>query len=638
MYAISADYKDYIENNLSISPKSKIVVDGVEYTGSVIKSSPKFSHKNTSMIGGFPIKSCSFEIYDLDNSLDFENKELTVYKGININDTVEYIPQGIFIPRAKDIKTNISQKTISFENIQDKGQLFDGIYQSSLDWTTQHTGLEIVQEICRNLGIILETIDFNWADYEFKQPNFESNTTYREVVSRLAEIGGSIAFMSRTGGLVIKGQTLIRHTISNKRYTKLSKEKTFGSINTVVLGKDGKNDDIVYPNSIDIDRIEWKILDNPFVDLYRQEMIETVANYIIGQSIIPFELTDFVDGFYLDLNDAVEVVDKNNNSFTAVILNYESTSRIKSKISAETQTTSLTDYNLAGSNTKSLTKIRHDVDHINEQIVSTIQKTETIEDNINNNYYDKTTVSELLQTAETGITNTFSEAGGNNVFRNTGLWFEENGIYEYWEGTVKRQTNDNSANHNSMLLQNGSLIQEQEVSNGNYSISFYYQKLNELATASVVINDVEYPLDSLSVKQFYTGEKDSETNEYITQPIVVNTGHLKIEFKCDTNNAVEIYDLMANKGTVKLAYSQNENETTTDTVNISKGITITSSNIDVIFKANADGIRIYTMSGTIKTYFTDKGLTTKEAIIEDEAQIVKTLWQEVEGQTWITRM
>ena len=185
-----------------------------------------------------------------------------------------------------------------------------------------------------------------------------------------------------------------------------------------------------------------------------------------------------------------------------------------------------------------------------------------------------------------------------------------------------------------MLLQNGSLIQEQEVSNGNYSISFYYQKLNELANASVVINDVEYPLDSLSIKQFYTGEKDNETNEYITQPIVVNTGHLKIEFKCDTNNAVEIYDLMANKGTVKLAYSQNENETTTDTVNISKGITITSSNIDVIFKANADGIRIYTMSGTLKTYFTDKGLTTKEAIIEDEAQIVGILRQKVGDQIW----
>ena len=103
-------------------------------------------------------------------------------------------------------------------------------------------------------------------------------------------------------------------------------------------------------------------------------------------------------------------------------------------------------------------------------------------------------------------------------------------------------------------------------------------------------------------------------------------------------NSVEIYDLMCNKGNVKLAYSQNENETTTDTVNISKGVTITSTNIDVIFKANADGIRLYTLNGQVKTKFTDKGMTTKEAIVEDEAQIVRTLWQEVVDQTWITRM
>jgi len=104
------------------------------------------------------------------------------------------------------------------------------------------------------------------------------------------------------------------------------------------------------------------------------------------------------------------------------------------------------------------------------------------------------------------------------------------------------------------------------------------------------------------------------------------------------DNGLKIYDLMANKGNVKLAYSQNENETTTDTVNISKGITITSSNMETIFKANADGIRILTLSGNVVAYFTDKGLSTKELIVENEAQIVKTLWQEVDDQTWITRI
>lgn len=211
-------------------------------------------------------------------------------------------------------------------------------------------------------------------------------------------------------------------------------------------------------------------------------------------------------------------------------------------------------------------------------------------------------------------------------------------LYEFWEGEIVRNSNDEAANNNSMLLLNGEVYQEQEVPNGNYAISFMYKKLNELANASVLINDKEYQLDSTELKQFYTGEQDNETKEYITQPVEVTTNHIRITFKCDVDNAVEIYDLMCNKGTVKLAYSQNENETTTETVNISKGITITSTNMETIFKANANGIRILTLQNATIAYFTDKGLSTKEIIVEDEAQICRTLIQNVGDQTWFTRM
>lgn len=376
MYAISNDYKNLIETSLSLSPKSKIVVDNVEYTGSVLKSYPKISHKTTNMIGGFPTKTCSFEIYDVNNNLDFEGKEITVYRGLDVNGTTEWIPQGIFIPTADKITTNISTKTISFDNIQDKSQLFDTTYTTNLTWLdgSTHTGLEIVQDICNTLGITLETTTFNWYNYSFKQPNFPSNITYREVISRLAEIGKSIAYISRTGGLVIKGQNTTGHSVARSRYGKLSKEKQFGPINVVVLGKDGVDDDIVYPEVKPANIIEWKILDNPFVDLYREEMIETVASYIIGQSITPFELTDFVDGFYLDLNDTIQVTDKNGNTFNATLLNYESTSRIKATIGAETQNNTTTNYNLAGSNKEAIREVKYEVDHINGTITQMVSE------------------------------------------------------------------------------------------------------------------------------------------------------------------------------------------------------------------------------------------------------------------------
>ena len=261
-----------------------------------------------------------------------------------------------------------------------------------------------------------------------------------------------------------------------------------------------------------------------------------------------------------------------------------------------------------------------------------------------------------------GLTNSMTTAGGNNIFRNTGLWYEETrdehaylfptvdlypsestyagaiAMYEYWVGYARKVENDAAANFSSIILQSGTFSQEQNVPNGEYSVSFKYQKLKRFANTSVIINDMEYSLDSLSVKPFYTGEIDTTTGNYITQPLNVSTGSIKVSFKSDMDDAVEIYDLMVNVGNAKFVYSQNENETTTDTVKISKGITITSTNMETIFKANANGIKILTLAGSVVAYFTDKGLSTKELIVENEAQIVKTLWQEVGDQTWITRI
>ena len=111
-------------------------------------------------------------------------------------------------------------------------------------------------------------------------------------------------------------------------------------------------------------------------------------------------------------------------------------------------------------------------------------------------------------------------------------------------------------------------------------------------------------------------------------------------YTCDINNGCEIYDLMGNVGDVGLAYTQNQNETTTDTVNISKGITITSSDTNTTFKAQSDGIRVFNSRDLDNpvTEFVDTGMITDEATIKNKSQIVGTLWQEVDGQTWITRL
>lgn len=561
MQTVSNTYKEYLNSTLSLSPKSKIVVGGTEYLGDVIMSSPKISHSNTSFIGGFPSKTCSFELYNPNNEIDLENKELEVFKGLVVNGVVEWVKQGVFIPQAKDITNDITTRKYKVNNASDKRQLLDVLYESSLDWSTTHTGLEIVNDALKDTGISLEGT-FNWASYSFNQPNFPSNASKTEVISRIAEIGGEIALINCNGNLVIKSQTSTGDTIQRHRYEKLSHEKPY-IVNTLVLGKEGANDDIVYQNTDMIDapvgknlfnfekwfnngvrlingtieeitsnsititstgndcytdstyhmnttasasnintvkkygfeiepnteytfsfdrtgttavdaflfcydanynyvshkswitkggrhfttittptnakymclRIdndiagntitysnfavkkgndstyeeyikqgikEWKLFDNPYVDLIREDMIELVAPYIIGKSYTPFELTNFADGFIYELNDTLSVIDKNGETFTAVVLEYSNTSRIKSTVKSQKSNSNNSNYKIAGSVKEQVANVRFDVDHIKNQIQSIVSQGYVTEDDL-----EAIRTSTVTQTAES-ITMTFN--------------------------------------------------------------------------------------------------------------------------------------------------------------------------------------------------------------------------------------
>lgn len=411
--------------------------------------------------------------------------------------------------------------------------------------------------------------------------------------------------------------------------------------------------------------------DNPFAYTMekRQQLAGNILEQVKGLGYSSFE-SKFAFKPYLEIGDKIKFRNKAGELVDSIVLKID-TDYEDITLSAPSIADSTVDYRvidteriarraeiIANQATGEIEMVTRQVRDIGTSVETNFQN---ISENFTN-YYTIDQTNELIMNAENGITNTFSRSGGNNIFRNTGLWFEETkdeklyiypnnelypssetysgavAMYEYWTGYAKRTSEDKATNNNAILVQKGSFIQEQEVPNGNYTISFYYEKLKLFATTSVIINDVEYPLESMETKLFYTGEKNTTNDEYIVQPLVVNSRRIKIEFKSNTDDGLKVYDLMCNKGSARLVYSQNENETTTDTVNISKGITITSTNMETIFKANADGIRITKLNSFVIAYFTDKGLSTKEIVVEDEAQIVKTLWQEVGDQTWITRI
>ena len=70
---------------------------------------------------------------------------------------------------------------------------------------------------------------------------------------------------------------------------------------------------------------------------------------------------------------------------------------------------------------------------------------------------------------------------------------------------------------------------------------------------------------------------------------------------------------MLNEGSTASQFTQNANETVTDTVNIGKGIEVNASNINSKTRMDADGFRGFnTNNGEITFYQTNDGLYGKK--------------------------
>ena len=372
------------------------------------------------------------------------------------------------------------------------------------------------------------------------------------------------------------------------------------------------NDNVYITEEADIENIHNNINGFEFYSLSTQNAPD--ANALVGETI----------NFVLD-NEVYPTINQINKTYNGGWLGgYEFNID-----SIEVQETEIVD------NETNIKNIKSRLNRDEAQLEIVAENTKTLKDNYGD-MYTKAEINELILNAESGLTNTFIRSGGNNIFRNTGLWFETNeeeNPFEFWTGIAKKERNDNAISKSSILLQKGTFEQDQETANGTYSVSFKYKKLVSLSNVKVIINNVSYNLTSLEDTEFYTGEKD-ENDNYIINPLEITSNHINIKFETDTNNSAIIYDLMVNAGSERVIWTQNENETTTNTVNISKGITITSSDLDVKFKANADGIRTLDNNDERLTEFTDKGMLTKEATIENKANVVGILRQRVGNQVW----
>lgn len=398
MYNPGGDYLTYIKDSIIRKPRSKIVVDGKTYTGlEHLVSFPKITHETEKMIGGFPAKTCEFEIYNLDGKLSLNGKEVQVYRGLDISDTkTVWIPMGLFYADGEDVTNNSTKRTIQFKGT-DRTRLFDSpfanVYSNGI--IPADTVISTVAEkICAKHGLSINTTTkSNIISYRFTEAvGTPEDTTDRQVIAWIAELSGCIPIISRDGQSLVFTRPTYKETVTEagktypsgsyadkRKYKTLSAEPLYGPINAVSFGHADYDDAYVYQDDTDVETNglhEWKINDNALAENDKSALAPKVFAIIKGMQIYPFELTDFIDDYLFDINDGIQIKKKDGAFVTTYVLGMNTTSRIRSVFKAGTQDSSSADRNLAGSVKLDMKKVKLSVDHINNQITALVKETD----------------------------------------------------------------------------------------------------------------------------------------------------------------------------------------------------------------------------------------------------------------------
>lgn len=390
--------------------------------------------------------------------------------------------------------------------------------------------------------------------------------------------------------------------------------------------------------------IELVINDNPFAYTQekRQQLI-TAGEKMYGLTYTPMKM-NMIGMFYLNSKDKIRVKTLNNQYYETYLLDHtiDYTGTVSDNMEAQAKTKTETQYKYTPPLEQQLKHTEVKVDKANQKIQAIIENqtstnTQVTELNlelgkISASVATKDEVTNQINELQINVENTINKvttSGGNNIFYTA---------KEYWHGETEESDaslevitdTDIKQNTTSGLaydLNNGVSIQKQTVKNDAYTISFIYNKKLASSTAYVLINNERYDLITSTVNKW---------NNFVAQ-VNIDTNSIEIEFVCDSNNGFYVADLMVNIGSEKMVWSQNANETITDTVIIGRGIQVNSSNTKTYTRMDADGNRTFnSLTNERVGEMTSKGIYGNELEVKGQAKVNALLIQKVDNQVWLT--
>lgn len=612
--------------NADAQHKCYLSFGGVEYedidetlSKIVVTSNVLDSTQKVFMLNNLIAKSVEITIHEVDVSKIKDQIELKI--GTYINDTIGYVyvPIGKFnlseTPTTNNGIMTIKARdnSIKLDKPYNAKQVIDANGGSA-------TKKQILDDICSKFGVTHNITSFRGMSEEIGI--YDSTINARIYVCMIAEQSGSIAYFDRNGILNFKKISDIKNSkwvlniddvskyITNTQYTikkviyesgvtkyekatfeyeltsdtsiienkeyytrsgsepytyTLVEEPTLESISTY-YEKHEVDGDILYLDSA-----------NDYIN--NQEIVDGIYDIVKDFSIESLNIEKIYGNPAIDPFDLIECTDDDNLTHTSLgqntlTYNGKCLQTFDTQISKEKKQTNVTKIE---NNDQTFKKwARTEINNIDATISLTVGKVESIEDNLEDNYYTKEQQEKLILDAQNGLTNIFSNSGGNNLLNNTQPWFGSDLKWDYWEGNLSRITELDSVSDYALLLQNGTCYQEKQLANAKYTISFKYKRLINTANAYVKYNNQEIAL--------------SKENGEIIQTFEITTQGIKFEMTCDTNGGFEIYDLMLNYGEVAMPYTQSANEIKTTNVSISENIVVESNIDDTITSLGTRGL------------------------------------------------
>ena len=605
-------------NSDKLTYREYVVLSGTTTPIDVMTEMYATAYKDTHFIGTFNMKYIKFTT---SNDVQYRNKELTLYKEIN----GEGFKIGNFI--VTEIKNNDSNEEVTV-TAYDYGLKFAKPYTSNLDYSSGEITLyQVLHEACDNCNIQLVNETITNGDFIVDSNQFVNGEMYGDVVSAIAFISGNFATITNDDKLELVFTKQTNEIIED--YVDLEDKRDTRPITSLSIGTsqvDGQN--AVIKDEVLIEQYgeHWlEINDVPFAYTLekREQLKQAIFDKVKGFGYSSFK-SEYAFKPYLTLGDLIQFRNKEGQLVNSIVL------KITSKYDEIIlEAPSVTDATVEYENPKNAYDVAKRAEIIANQSNAEIRSLTT---SITNDVYTKTQTNELIQNSVDGLVNTLSKAGGNNYIKDS-MGVLNDKSWTNISSVTDTFTRQNAVGQSAIMLQNTTSIDEEDNSikqeiqckNGTYTISFEYLKLIELAICKIVINNVEYNLEEYnSLTQF-------------KQTINVSSSKVTIEFISDENDACYIIDLMMNDGEEVLNWSQNNNETITDTVKIGKGIEVASNTTNTITRIDSDGSRVLNKTtGEVVREDTDKGTVTNQFESRSTSKVNGLLVLKSGNQVWLS--